>query len=158
MSSSSPEVLSPTAEVMSSPRSANTAPETASVGIRNSVAQTRQQLADTMETLAQKMDMPSGVKDKWRATKDTTQATIGKATRHLHESKKTAQDKTNEVTQQAKSLTGRAADKIPAPVTERVTDLAQTVRQRPDPAVAIVVAIFALLLLRRFISRATDRP
>jgi hypothetical protein len=107
-----------------------------------------------METLTQKVDVPSGIKDKWHATKDTAQATIERATRHLHEGKKAVQDKTNEVTQQAKSLTSQAAAQIPAPVAGRVSDLAQVVRRRPAPAVTMVFAIFALLLLRRFLSRA----
>jgi hypothetical protein len=108
-----------------------------------------------METLTQKVDVPSGITDKWHTTKDTAQATIGKATRHLHQGKNTVQDTTNKVTQQAKSLTNQAATQIPAPVAGRASDLAQAVRQRPVPAVTMVLAIFALLLLRRFLSRAT---
>ena len=155
MSTSSSEVLSPATEAMSSNAAADTSTERASAGIRHSLAQTREQLADTMETLTQKVDVPSGIKDKWHATKDTAQATIGKATRHLHQGKNTVQDTTKEVAQQAKGLTSQAATQIPAPVAGRASDLAQAVRQRPVPAVTMVLAILALLLLRRFLSRAT---
>jgi ElaB/YqjD/DUF883 family membrane-anchored ribosome-binding protein len=108
-----------------------------------------------METLTQKVDVPAGARDKWHATKDTAQATIEKATRHLHEGKKTVQDSTKKAAQQAKILTNQAATQIPAPVAGRASDLAQAVRQRPIPAVTMVFAIFALLLLRRFLSRTT---
>jgi hypothetical protein len=155
MSTSSSEVLHPATEAMSSNPAANTSTERTSVGIRHSLAQTPEQLVDTMETLTQKVDVPSGIKDKWHATKDTAQATIEKATRHLHAGKKTVQDKTKEVEKQAKGLTNQAATQIPAPVTGRAFDLAQAVRQRPVPAVTMVFAIFALLLLRRFLSKAT---
>jgi ElaB/YqjD/DUF883 family membrane-anchored ribosome-binding protein len=148
-------VLSPATEAMSSKPAANTSTERVSAGIRHSLVQTREQLADTMETLTQKVQVPSGIEEKWHATKDTAQATIEKATRHLHGGKKTVQDKTKEVAQQAKGLTNQAATQIPAPVAGRASDLAQAVRQRPAPAVTMVFAIFALLLLRRFLSRAT---
>jgi hypothetical protein len=37
-----------------------------------------------------------------------------------------------------------------------VDQLAQAVRQRPVPVAAIVIAVLALLLLRRWIPRNTD--
>jgi hypothetical protein len=155
MSTSSSEVLSPASDAMSSNPTANTSAERASARIRPSLAQAREQLADTMETFTQKVDVPAVIKDKWHATKDTAQATTEKATRHLHEGKKAVQGKTKEVAQQAMGLTNQAAAQIPAPVAGRVSDLVQAVRQRPVPAITTVFAIFVLLLLRRFLSRAT---
>jgi ElaB/YqjD/DUF883 family membrane-anchored ribosome-binding protein len=157
MSTSSPEILNPAAEAMSSAaRSAKTFTDKASAGIRNRVSQTGEQLTDTMDAVAQKVDVPAGIKDKWHATKDTAQAAIGQAMRHLHEGKKTVQDKTTEVAHQAKSLSNQAAAQVPAPVAGRVTELAQALRQRPAPAAAIVFAIFALLLLRRLFSQTAE--
>lgn len=157
MSTSSPEILSPAAEAMSSAaRSAKAFTGKASAGIRNRVSQAREQLTDTMDVVAQKVDVPAGIKDKWHATKDTAQAAIGQAARHLHEGKKTVQDRTTEVAHQAQSLTNQAAAQVPAPVAGRVTDLAQALRQRPAPAAAIVFAIFALLLLRRWFSQTAE--
>lgn len=155
MSTSSSEVLSPATEAMSSNAAVNTSTERPSVVIRHSLAQTREQLADTLETSTQKVQVAAGIEEKWHATKDAAQATIEKATQHLHEGKRTVQNKTKEVTQQAKGLTNQAATQIPAPVAARASDLAQAVRRRPVPAVTMVFAIFALLMLRRFLSRAT---
>jgi hypothetical protein len=59
-------------------------------------------------------------------------------------------------TRDALAQTVKAAAQVPAPVAGRVTGLAQGVRQRPAPALALAFAIFALLLLRRFLSKTTE--
>jgi gas vesicle protein len=131
-----------------------TSMSTSSVGIRDGIAPTREQLADTAETLGHKVEVPAGVMDKWHATKDTVQAKIGQVAQHLHNGKETVQDTADEVTQQAKSLTNQAREKVPAPVRGRVNKVAQSVRQRPAPAAAVVFAVLVLLLLRRLFHTA----
>jgi gas vesicle protein len=131
-----------------------TSMSTSSVGIRDGIAPTREQLADTAETLGHKVEVPAGVMDKWHATKDTVQAKIGQVAQHLHNGKETVQDKADEVTQQAKSLTNQAREQVPAPVRGRVNQVAQSVRQRPAPAAAVVFAVLVLLLLRRLFHTA----
>ena len=154
MSTSSSEALSSLVEAVPSADSAKTTTSRALAGIRNGVSHAGEQLTDTVETLAQKVPLPSRVQAKLQAMKDTAHAAMGQATEHLPEGKKTVQDTAHEVTRQAKSLTNQAAAQMPAPVTGRVTQLAVAVRQRPIPTAALVVAIFALLLLRRVLPRA----
>ena len=45
---------------------------------------------------------------------------------------------------------------VPSPLAGRVTELTQTLRQRPAPAAAIVFAILALVLLRRVFSQTAE--
>jgi hypothetical protein len=101
-----------------------------------------------MQALAHKLD--SAVKDAWSATKDTVQDKIGQVTRHLEDGKQTVQNSAQEVTRQAKSLTGRAQAQVGEPVAGRIDQLTQAVRQRPVPAAAIGLAVLVLLLLRLF--------
>jgi hypothetical protein len=66
------------------------------------------------------------------------------------------QDKAGEVRQQAKSVANQARAQVPAPVRGRVHQVAQSVRQRPAPAAAVVFAVLVLLLLRRFFHTPND--
>jgi len=127
--------------------------DSAPAGIREGLSRTREQLAGTVETWAHKMDLPSSVKDKWQAAKGTMHDKIGHAGRHLHHGKETVQDKADEVTRQAKSLTNQARAHIPAPVAGRVNHLTAAVRQQPIGAVAMVLAVVAFFLLRRLFRR-----
>lgn len=154
MSTSSSEALSALVEAVPSGDSATTTTSRALTGIRNGVGRAGEQLTDTVQALAQKVPLPLRVQDTWQATKDTAHAAMGQATQQLQEGKKTVQDTAHEVTRQAKSLTNQAAAQMPAPVAGRVTQLAGAVRQRPVPTAAMVLALFALLLLRRFLHRA----
>ncbi|MBV9058587.1 MAG: hypothetical protein JOZ09_05445 [Pseudonocardiales bacterium] len=76
------------------------------------------------------------------------QAKIGQVAQHLHNGKETVQDKADEVRKQATSLTNQAREQVPAPVRGRVDQVAQSVRQRPAPAAAVVFAVLVLLLRR----------
>ena len=97
--------------------------------------------------LAHKLEMPSAVKDRWAATKDTVQDKVGRVGRHLQQGTGTVQDKAQEVTRQAKSLTEQAQAQVAAPVAGRVDQLAQAVRQRPMPTAGIGILLAALVLL-----------
>ena len=154
MSTSSLEVLSSLVKAVPSADSAKTTTSRALAGTRNGVCHAGEQLTDTVEALTQKAPLPSAVTGTWQATKDTAQAAVGQATRQLQERKKNIQDTAQEVTGQTKSLTNQAAAQVPAPVAGRVTQLAQTVRQQPVPTIAMVLAVLALLLMRRFLHRA----
>lgn len=155
MSASSSEVLNSPVETAPAASPAKTATDTVADGIRNSLFHAREQLTDTVEALGRKVQVPSKVRDKWHATKDAAKATIGQATQQLHDGNTAVQNKAIEVTGQLKSLTGRAADQVPAPVTARAHQLTQTVRRGPVSAAAMVLTIFALLILRRSFPRGT---
>jgi ElaB/YqjD/DUF883 family membrane-anchored ribosome-binding protein len=154
MSTSSSEALSSLVEAVPSADSAKTTTSRALAGIHNGVSHAGEQLTDTVQALAQKVPLSSRGKGKWQVTKDTAHAARGQATQHLQDGKKTVHDTAHEVTRQAKSLTNQAAAQMPAPVTGRVAQLAVAARQRPVSTAAMVFALFALLLLRRFIHQA----
>lgn len=90
---------------------------------------------------------------KLSATKEAVQAKIGQAKRRLDEGRETVHDKADEVTRQTKSLANQAREQIPTPVAGRLNRLTRAVRQRPVPAVAMVLTVFVSLLLRRLLRR-----
>jgi gas vesicle protein len=136
--------------------SAKTSLDNAARGIREGLAHGRERLADKVEAVAHKAKVPAGVKDAWTDAKNTVQDKVGQATRQLQESKEAVRDSASGMAQQAKDLTEQARAQVPEPVAGRVDQLAQAVRQRPVPVAAIVIAVLALLLLRRWIPRNTD--
>lgn len=153
MSTSSPEVVRSDSNGMAPSARAKTSLDNASRGIREGLARGRERLADQVEAVAHKAKVPAAVKDAWADTKNTVQDKVGQATRQLQESKDAVRDSANGMTQQAKNLTDQARAQVPEPVAGRVDQLAQVVRQRPVPAAAIIIAVLALLLLRRWIPR-----
>jgi len=157
MSTSSPEVTrSVSGGTLPSTRPAKKSAGRASEGIREGLTSTREELASIMDASAasvHKVDLRSQLKDRLCAAKGTVQAKIGQAKRHLNEGRETVHDKADEVTRQAKSLTNQARAQLPTPVAGRLNGLTRAVRQRPVPAVAIVLTMFVPLLLRRLLRR-----
>jgi ketopantoate hydroxymethyltransferase len=145
MSTSSPEVTRPV--------SVGTSLGNASQGIREGIAHGREQLAGKVEAVAHAAKVPAAVKDAWSDTKNTVQDKIGQATRRLHSGKQAVQGSASGLAQQARELTEQAHAQVPEPVAGRVDQLSQVVRQRPVPMAAIMLAVLALLLLRRWIPR-----
>lgn len=153
MSTSSSEALKSLVETAPAASPAKTGTGTVAGGIRNSLFHARAQFTDTVEALGRKVQVPSKVRDRWHATKDAAEATIGQATQQLHDGNTAVQNKAIEVTGQLKSLTDRVADQVPAPAIARAHQLTQTVRRGPVPVAAMVLTIFALLILRRSFPR-----
>lgn len=124
----------------------------ASAEIRRGSADTRDRLADPREALALKVDPLARVEDMVHATKETLQAKVDEVKQHLQNSSETLRDKADEATSRAKGLTDQAVAKFP-PVSGRIEQLTQTVRQRPVPAAAVVLGVLVLLVLRRLFRR-----
>ena len=98
------------------------------------------------------VDLPTGVKDKAREAKGTAQAKFEDLKQHLHTGTEALQDKAGETTQQAKDLTDQAVAKLPEPLVGWLGQLMAAVRQRPVPAIAVVLGLWLMLrlVLRRF--------
>ena len=153
MSTSSPVVTRSVSVATAPSEWAKTSLQNASRGIREGLAHGRERLTGKVEAVAHKAKVPAAVRDVWSDTKDTVQDKVGQVTRRLHDSKEAVQDSASGLTRQARDLTEQARTQVPEPVTGRVGQVAQVVRQRPVPAAAIVFAVLALLLLRRWIPR-----
>ncbi|MDQ3764416.1 MAG: hypothetical protein M3460_23500 [Actinomycetota bacterium] len=101
--------------------------------------------------LAHKAHLPAGVKGKVHGTKEAVQAKVEQVKQHLQEGAETVQDKAGDAALQARTLTNQARAKVPAPVAGRIEQLRDTVRQRPVPAIAVMLGVLLVLrlLLRR---------
>jgi hypothetical protein len=153
MTTSSRELTGPaSAGTAQSAQPAKTRSGKAPAEIRRESADPGDRLADTSEALARKVDLPVRVEDAVHATKETVQAKVDEVKQHLQKSSETLRDKADEATLQAKSLTNQAVAQFP-PVAGRIEQLTQTVRQRPVPAVAVVLSVVVLLVLRRLLRR-----
>lgn len=96
-------------------------------------------------------DLPTGVKDKMRDAKEATQAKVQGVKQRLQDGTEAVQGKAGGATRQAKDLTDQAVAKLPSPVVGRMKRLLGAVRERPVPAVAVLLAV--LLVLRRVLRR-----
>jgi len=123
--------------------------------IRQDIERTREQLGDTVEALAHKVDVPARVEETVRVkAEEVTQQAQAKAeevTEQVLEGAEALQAKAAEVAQHAEHLIDQGLGKLPPPVAARIEQLMAPVRQRPLPAVAMVVAV--LLVLRRLLRR-----
>jgi hypothetical protein len=102
--------------------------------IRQGLARDREHLAGDMEALTHKVKLPA-------------------LKHYLHQSRETLRDKAGETSLQAKSLVHRARAQLPAPATGRISQLTQTVRRRPVPAVAVMLGPVIVLVLRALLRR-----
>jgi hypothetical protein len=153
MTTSSRELTSPASAGTTQPaQPAKTRSGQASTEIRRGSVDTRDRLADTGEALALKVDLPVRVGDTVHATKETLQAKVDEVKQQLQKNGETLRDKTDEATLRAKDLTNQAVAKFPL-VSGRVAQLTQTARQRPVPAVVVVLGVVVLLVLRRLLRR-----
>ncbi|MDQ3764092.1 MAG: DUF3618 domain-containing protein [Actinomycetota bacterium] len=121
--------------------------------IRQDIAHTREQLAHTVETLAHKVQVPARVKNKVHGAKETAHAKIDQVKQRLHEGSETLQDKADEATLQATSLTNQTLAKLPPPLARRIAQLLDTARQRPVTTAAVVLGVFVVLRRLRRRSR-----
>lgn len=76
------------------------------------------------------------------------------AKQRLQRGRAAAWDTLGEVGLRAQNVTDHAQAVLPASVTGRVSKLARTARQRPVPAVALVLGPVLLLVLRALLSRS----
>lgn len=103
-----------------------------------------------MGALAQTVDLPARVKDRVLDAKDTVHAKVEAVGQRLHRGTDTLQDKAEEATSEAKSLTNQALTRLAPPAGGRVKQLTETLRQRPVLAVAVVV-LSVFMVLRRLL-------
>ncbi|MGH3720921.1 MAG: hypothetical protein ACRDRI_19145 [Pseudonocardiaceae bacterium] len=121
--------------------------------IRQAIAHTREQLSDAVETLVHEIDLPARVIDKAHQGKETVQAKVDEVRQHLHKGTETVQDKAEEATLRAKGLTRQAWAKLSAPMTKRIDDMRETVRQRPVPIAAVALGVLGVSVFLRRLRR-----
>jgi hypothetical protein len=107
------------------------------------------------ELTTPKVGLAAPVENKLHATKEAVQAKGEEVKQQLQKGSEAVQDKAEEATLQARSATNVAWAKLPSPVSGRVEQLAEVVRQRPAPAAAVMLSLslLVLLMLRLFLPR-----
>lgn len=105
------------------------------------------------ELTTPKVGLVAPVENKLHATKEAVQAKVEEVKQHLQKGNEAVQGKAEEVTLQARSAANVAWAKLPSPVSGRVEQLAEAVRQRPVPAAAVMLGLLVLLMLRFFLPR-----
>ena len=110
--------------------------------------------ASSPELTTSKVGLAAPVGNKLHATKEAVQAKEEEVKQHLHKGSEAVQDKAEEVTLQARSTANVAWAKLPSPVSGRVEQLAEAVRQRPASAAAVMLGLLVLLMLRLFLPRS----
>lgn len=105
------------------------------------------------ELTTPKTGLPAPVENKLHVTKEAAQAKAKEIKQHLQKGSEAAQDKAEKTTLQARSAANVALAKLPSPMSGRVEQLAEAVRQRPAPAAAVMLGLLVLLMLRLFLPR-----
>jgi isopropylmalate/homocitrate/citramalate synthase len=122
--------------------------------MRRAIRALREHRRDTLMTASPELStdqtaLSAHVEDKLHATKEAVQAKAKEVTQYLHEGSKTVQNKAEEATLQVRSAADEALAQLPTPVSGRVEQLAGIVRQRPVPAIAVLLGLLVLLALSR---------